>query len=152
MRLILAHISVFVTLACLSQTIPNGDFESWETRDHQQLNGWFSPTKNVERTSDSKTGNYALKLINTHSPTSNGTRAYVTSIDYSNTQKLNGHAISGEPLSLVFWSKHDLAVGDTARAYVVFRENGSYRGKVDFRFSNRLGFRLVQMFCFVLLD
>jgi hypothetical protein len=136
MRLILTHISVFVTLACLSQTIPNGDFETWETRDHYQLNGWYSPTnKNVERTSDSKTGNYALKLKNTYSPTSNGTRAYVTSINYSNRQELDGFAISGEPLSMVFWSKHDLAVGDTARAYVVFREKGSYRGKIDFRFS-----------------
>ncbi len=135
MRLILTHISIFITLVCLSQTIPNGDFESWETRDHYKLEGWYSPTRNVERTSDAKVGKYALKLVNTYSATSNGSTGYVTSIDYNNKQELNGFAISGEPLSLVFWSKHDLALGDTARAYVVFREKGTYRGKVDFRFS-----------------
>ena len=135
MKQFLTYISLFITLSLTAQNIPNGDFENWETRDHQKLNGWYSPTKNVERTTDAKVGNYALKLNNTYSATGNGTKGYVRSIDYNNRDTLNGFAFSGDALSLVFWSKHDLAVGDTARAYVVFREEGSYKGKADFHFS-----------------
>ncbi|MDA8886350.1 T9SS type A sorting domain-containing protein [Bacteroidia bacterium] len=118
-----------------AQTIPNGDFENWEIRDHFKLDGWFSPSQNVERTTDAKVGKYALKLSNTYSASSNGTKGYVRNLDYSNRKALNGFAFGGEALSLSFWSKHDLAAGDTARIYIVFREKGTYRGKVDFRFT-----------------
>ena len=133
-KFILLLISI-LPLIVSAQTIPNGDFENWEVRDHYKLNGWYSPTQNVERTTDAKVGKYALKLSNTYSASSNGTKGYVRNIDYSNRDTLNGFAFEGDALSLVFWSKHNLAAGDTARAYVVFREEGVYKGKVDFRFS-----------------
>lgn len=135
MRKLLTYILIMIATVCFSQTIPNGDFEIWETRDHFQLDGWYSPTRNVERTTDAKVGNYALKLTNTYSATGNGTRGYVRTTDYGDRQALDGLPTSGDPLSVVFWSKHELATGDTARAYIIFRENGSYRGKIDFRFT-----------------
>ncbi len=127
-------------LMCLStlifaQTIPNGDFEQWEVRDHFKLSGWYSPTRNVERTADSKEGSYALKLINTFSETSNGTVGYARNLDYNNKQEINGAAVSGDALSISFWCKYDLAIGDTARFNVVLREKGTYKGKVDFKFT-----------------
>ena len=131
--LVLILLASFTVSYC--QTIPNGDFENWEVRDHFKLDNWYSPTKNVERTTDAKVGNYALKLSNTYSATSNGSKGYVRNLDYNNSKALNGFAFEGEALSLSFWSKHDLAAGDNARIYIVFREKGTYRGKVDFRFT-----------------
>ncbi|PCJ66920.1 MAG: hypothetical protein COA58_05560 [Bacteroidetes bacterium] len=135
MKYTLTYISLFLTIGLFAQNIPNGDFENWETRDHFKLDGWYSPTRNVQRTTDAKVGNYAIKLINTYSATSNGSKGYIRNIDYSNRDILNGFAFNGDALSMVFWSKHDLAPGDTARAYVVFRDEGRYKGRVDFRFS-----------------
>lgn len=136
MRYLLVLISIFsFGSQLIAQNIPNGDFENWEVRDHYKLNDWYSPTRNVERTTDAKVGNYALKLTNTYIENSNGYRGYVRNIDYNNLDSLNGFGVSGDPLSLVFWSKHDLAVGDTARIYVVFRDHGTYKGRVDFRFT-----------------
>ncbi len=36
---------------------------------------------------------------------------------------------------IAFWCKYDLAIGDTARLNTVLRDKGTYRGKVDFRFT-----------------
>ena len=100
-------------------------------RDHFKLSGWYSFTKNVERTTDAKEGNYAIKLINT----TNGNRGLARNLDYNNKQEINGDAVSGDALSISFWCKYDLAAGDTARFYAVLREKGTYKGKVDFRFT-----------------
>lgn len=113
--------------------IPNGDFEQWDFRDHFKLKHYNSPTRNVERTTDAKEGTYALKLSNTYIESSVGYRGYAHTVDKPNG--LNGFAFSGDALSLVFWSKHELALGDTARVYAVFRDKGAYKGKVDFRFT-----------------
>jgi hypothetical protein len=118
-----------------AQNVPNGSFENWETRDHYKLDGWYSPTRNVKRTTDAKVGNYALKLENTYIEGSNGYTSYVRNLDYNNRDQLNGFAFDGDPLSLVFYSKHDLPPGDEARIYAIFRENGSTKGVVDFRFT-----------------
>ena len=106
-----------------AQNIPNGDFESWEIRDHFKLANYNSPTRNVERSTDAKEGKYSLKLSNTYIENSTGYRGYANNID--KTIDLNGYAFSGDAYSLVFWSKHDLAQGDTARVYAVFRDKGT---------------------------
>ena len=135
MKYYITYILICLSSLSFAQTIPNGDFEQWEVRDHFKLSGWYSPTRNVERTSDAKEGNYALKLINTYSETSNGTAGHARNLDYNNKQEINGTAISGDALSISFWCKYDLAAGDTARFYVILREEGSYKGKVDFKFT-----------------
>ncbi len=134
-KLVLYLIVLFLVLDLPAQNIPNGSFESWEMRDHYKLDNWFSPTRNVTRTTDAKVGNYALRLDNTYREGANGYTSYIRNIDYSNLDQLNGFAYDGDPLSLVFWSKHDIADGDQARIYAVFRENGATKGVVDFRFS-----------------
>lgn len=126
-------LSVVLAHAVFSQNIPNGDFEQWEVRDHFQLNNYYSPTRNVERSSDAKEGKYALKLSNTYIENSTGYRGYAHNASKANG--VDGVAFSGDALSLVFWSKHDLAQGDTARVYAIFRDKGVYKGKVDFRFT-----------------
>lgn len=135
MRLTLSYISLFLMLWANAQNIPNGDFEQWEKRDHFKLKGWFSPTANVEQTTDAKEGNYAIKLSNKYVEGANGSRGYAITIDYNNRAEINGLAASADALSVAFWCKYDLAVGDTARIYTVLRDKGAYRGKIDFRFT-----------------
>ena len=135
MRILKSLLAIIICSSTFAQNIPNGDFENWEKRDHFKLDNWYSPYRNVERTTDAKVGNYALKLTNTYSENGNGYKGYIRNLDYNNRDSINGFAVSGDPLSLVFWSKHDLADGDTARVYIIFRDHGVYKGKVDFRFT-----------------
>jgi hypothetical protein len=137
---IMKHI---VILSCLfnailfvnAQNIPNGDFENWRVKDHYKPTGMTATVRNAERTSDAKEGQYALKLSNTYVPNSRGYRSYAFNED--NENGYDGVAFNGEPLSLCFWAKYDLAEGDTARVYAIFREKGTYKGKVDFRFTGK---------------
>jgi len=135
MKFIFTYTFLFLSTILVAQNIPNGDFENWEVRDHLKLSGWYSPTKNVERTTDAKEGNYAIKLSNTHIEGANGTRGYIRTLDFANKSEINGLAASADALSIAFWCKYDLAAGDTARMYTVLRDDGTYRGKVDFRFT-----------------
>lgn len=135
MRHYLVTLLALITISGMAQVVPNGSFENWEMRDHYKLDGWFTPTLNVHRTTDAKVGNYALKLVNQYNPNNNGTTGYARNIDYGNLSELNGFAFDGDPLSLVFWSKHDLPPGDEARIYCVFRDHGTQKGAVDFRFT-----------------
>ncbi|MDG1720481.1 MAG: hypothetical protein P8I31_04420, partial [Bacteroidia bacterium] len=116
-----------------AQNIPNGDFEKWRVRDHFKPTGMTCTVRNSERTLDAKEGQYAIKLSNTYVPNSRGYRSYALNVD--NVNGYDGVAFHGDPLSLCFWAKYDLAAGDTARVYAVFREKGTYKGKVDFRFT-----------------
>ncbi len=135
MKNVLIIFLLLISFTSFGQNIPNGDFEKWEKRDHYKLDNWYSPTRNVERTADAKVGNYAVKLKNTYSSSNNGTRGYIRNIDYADDATLDGFEFGDDPLSLVFWSKHDLAAGDTARIFARFRYKGSTKGTVDFRFS-----------------
>lgn len=138
-RIPLLTILIFSIFLSHAQHIPNGDFESWEKRDHYKLDSWYSYNNTVYRTSDSKIGKYAIKLENKYSETSNGSRGYATNYRSDDKATFGGAAFDDEPLSLAFWSKHNLALGDTARIYVEFREKGSYKGRVDFRFAGSTG-------------
>lgn len=126
---------VSIVLISLGQNVPNGDFESWGKRDHYKLDSWYSYNNTVYRTTDAKVGTYAIRLNNEYRETSNGLRGYATNYRSNDKANFGGAAFNGEPLSLVFWSKHDLAKGDTARIYVDFREKGNYKGRVDFRIA-----------------
>lgn len=110
-----------------AQNIPNGDFEKWRTKDHYKPPGMTTTVRNMERSMDAHEGKYALKLSNTYVPNSRGHRSYALLTE--------GTEFTGDALSIGFWTKYNLAQGDTARVYVVFRENGAYKGKVDFKFT-----------------
>lgn len=132
------------TISTFAQNIPNGSFEEWEVRDHFKLDRWYTWTKNVERTTDSKEGNYALKLSNTYVEGASGTRGLARTIDYNNKNEINGLASNADALSLAFWCKYDLAIGDTARVYAVLRQKGVYRGKIDFKFTGSSNNKFVE--------
>lgn len=136
MKKLITISTLFLSYYCsYSQNIPNGDFEKWEKRSHYKATGWYTYNSTVFRTNDASIGEYAIKLINKYSETGNGSRGYATNYRSSDKTEFGGFGFDGEPFTLVFDCKHDLAEGDTARIYVDFREDGKYKGKVDFRFT-----------------
>lgn len=137
MKNLLLTFSILISASLLAQVqdLPNGNFEEWKKRDHYKPSNYFSPTRNVFRTEDARTGNYALKLVNTYQEGTRGTRSYIRNVDANSG--LEGFRFTGDPLSLVFWSKHDLAEHDTARVYARFNYRGGYKGVVDFRFTGK---------------
>lgn len=123
--LILAVQTVF------GQNIPNGDFETWTVYNHYQLDNYYAPYRNVYRSFDHYEGKYALRLENTVSEDgSTKYRGYCYNVISSIGQ--SGFPFEGDVLSVVFYAKYDLAEGDSARIYVVFRENGGTKGYVNF--------------------
>lgn len=135
MRKLLSYISLLSCLISFGQHIPNGDFENWEVRDHFKSSDWFTPSRNVERTTDTKSGEYAIKLSNTFIEGSNGISSYAFNYRSNNLEKYSGFAFDGDPLSLAFYAKYDIAEGDKARIVVTFRNKGATNGYVDFRFT-----------------
>ena len=137
-RISMRNIITFIFLTTLhffvhAQNVPNGDFEKWRIRDHYKPAGMTATIRNAERSTDSWEGNYSLKLSNTFIPNSRGYRSYAFNVDKA--KNIDGVAFTGDALSIAFWTKYDLAYGDTARVYVIFRDKGVYKGKVDFRFT-----------------
>ncbi len=114
-----------------AQNIPNGDFENWTRHNDYRLNNYYSYPYNVSRTTERMEGKYALKLQNTVSE--DGIikrRGFVQNV--SGSLGLTGFDFHDDVLSLVFFAKYDLALGDTARIYVRFRDQGTTKGYVDF--------------------
>jgi hypothetical protein len=137
-RISMRNIITFIFLTTLhffvhAQNVPNGDFEKWRIRDHYKPAGMTATIRNAERSTDSWEGNYSLKLSNTFIPSSRGYRSYAFNVDKA--KNIDGVAFTGDALSIAFWTKYDLAYGDTARVYVILRDKGVYKGKVDFRFT-----------------
>lgn len=106
-----------------AQLIANGDFEDWEVRDHYILNDWLASSRNVLRSENPSSGNYALRLENTKS---NNRTSIV--YNYSFANGIRGFPFSEKVLSMVFEAKYDMAIGDTARVRVNFRNEGGYSG------------------------
>ncbi|MFY0645055.1 MAG: T9SS type A sorting domain-containing protein [Bacteroidia bacterium] len=124
--------ALLFSLGLYSQNIPNGDFEDWTRYNHYALQDyWSSSIINVSRTTDHMEGAYALRLDNTVSEDGlTKRRCYVQNRITSIGQ--DGFEFYDDVLSLAFSAKYELAIGDTARIYVRFRENGATKGFVDF--------------------
>jgi hypothetical protein len=75
-----------------------------------------------------------MKLINDFNSNGSSRSGYAYSIDYAN-REFSGHEFSADVSNMVFWAKHDLAPGDTARIYAYFRENGRTKGTCNFYYS-----------------
>jgi hypothetical protein len=131
MRLLFILIFVTFTAIAYAQNVPNGGFEEWQIEDYYVLQDWVSYGK-PERTIDAKVGDYALKLVNF----ANSSNQYVSSSIYNINWTQNGvnkFPYSGDPLSLVFYAKYDLALGDSAHIQSTFYEKGRFSGYVDFK-------------------
>jgi hypothetical protein len=132
MRRLALTLLIFGTVVSFAQNVPNGGFEDWETEDYFVLEDWVSYGK-PEQTTDVMVGDYALKLVNYP----NGNQ-YLTSSIYNinwTQDGVNKFPYNGDPLSVVFYAKYDLAAGDSAIINTVFYEKGRYSGYIDLRIT-----------------
>jgi hypothetical protein len=114
----------------------NGDFEMWDQIQYPPtLNEWNTQNRlsGLDRTSDSKTGQYAVKLTTYLDPKSNPPSAspgYLSSGYWDNTCNcING----GSPYTLIkdtlaFWYKYAPVAGDAAQVFLEFKKNGTTCG------------------------
>ena len=110
-----------------AQNVPNGGFENWETEDHYVLDEWVTYGR-AERTSDASQNDYALKLSNYTDVSGNVVSSSLYNVDWANAT-VDKFPYDGDPLSMVFDTKHDLAEGDTGYFFSGFYEKGQYIGQ-----------------------
>jgi len=109
----------------LAQSIPSGDFEDWVERDNFKLDS-FTSFGEVSRSNDAHEGNYALRLDNIDNP--NGDRSGFIANASIGMNIEGGQAYDEAPLSMRFYAKYDLAVGDIGQIVSLFLLNGNIIG------------------------
>ncbi|MCD4747046.1 MAG: T9SS type A sorting domain-containing protein [Bacteroidales bacterium] len=124
---------MFISLKTFSQSIPNGSFENWTFETHYEEPDTFVSTNsqsyictgiaNVTKTTDSHTGNYAVKLetIECNDETIFGGLFIGTPGDGG---LIGGVPYTERPDSLKGYVKYGLEVNDTAYIFLLFKING----------------------------
>ncbi|MBO6514932.1 MAG: T9SS type A sorting domain-containing protein [Bacteroidia bacterium] len=105
------------------QNIPNGDFEDWGFTTTQQLAKWMV-VGNVSVSNDAHEGSKAIRLEN---DADEETPGFITTGAFAG-DKLMGIPYNEQPLSVRFWSKFDLALGDQAQVACLFYFKGNAIG------------------------
>jgi hypothetical protein len=114
----------------LSQNVPNGDFEQWDTNNNFIIDNYIFYGQ-VNRTEDAYEGSYALRLNNYGDENGPYYASSLYNIDWAAPSNLDKFAFSGDVLSMVFQSKYNLAPGDSAYIYASFWEKGDFKGDVN---------------------
>jgi len=110
-----------------AQNIPNGDFESWSNVSTYTPTSWIISGR-VSRTTDAFEGSHAIKLENVKSENS---RCFVANGPFDGNG-ITGAPYDEQPLSMRFWAKYNLAVGDKAQIAALFSLNGGYIATASF--------------------
>ena len=118
-------------------TLLNGDFENWQSQTFDECTGWYGDmfkenTLIVEKTTDSKMGNFALKLT-TIAGTDEDTglpkarSAKLGTGDFTNGGQtfIGGYPFSNIEDTLTFWYKYSPSNNDLAIFDMFFKANGS---------------------------
>lgn len=134
MKKILLQLILIVTLPIVAQnTIPNGNFEQWTTKQFINLDYYVTPifesqqilgSPTVIRSTDKYLGNYSVRL----ETKSNGIDTIFGFLTAGEFGQSNGFSFTQTPDSLVGYYKSGVLVGDTA----VFLVNFSNQGNVLF--------------------
>lgn len=120
-------LALIIGLVSNAQNVPNGGFENWETEDHFVLEEWVTYGR-AERTLDASKNNYALKLKNYTDASGKVMSSSLYNVDWVNAS-VDKFPYDGDPLSMVFDTKHELAEGDTGYFFSGFYEKGQYIGQ-----------------------
>ncbi len=116
-------------------TLLNGDFEEWEEYSTRPiLNSWFSNLENISRTTDAKSGMYAVQMT-TLSYMEDGhfrlSPAYVSNGEWNKFTQIweGGFPCEIQKDTLVFWYKYSPAnPNDHATIGITFKKNSSFIG------------------------
>lgn len=111
----------FSSLIAIGQNVPNSGFETWSSVSTFSIDQWVTAGE-VSRTTDAKEGGYAIRLDNVLSTNS---RAFVASGPFGR-QGIQGIPYNEQPLSVRFYSKYDLALGDIAQVAALFYLQGNF--------------------------
>lgn len=113
----------------ITQTITNGNFDSWTTTSLNSLNDWWSGGEGISRTTGYK-GLYGVELETIDYQDGYIGQAMLLNFNYND----NGDPFGGLPYTrlndtLVFWYKYNAAsADDSAAVYVELRGNGTSVG------------------------
>ena len=137
MKFALALYVCLVSLCGTAQNVPNGNFESWDKEDHFVLDEWITYGM-AERTTDASSNEYALKLHNYKNTAGNFVSSSLFNVDWQNGS-VDKFPFDGNPLSMVFDTKHILAQGDTGYVFAGFYEKGQYIGQANIWLNGSTG-------------
>ncbi|MGM0613199.1 MAG: T9SS type A sorting domain-containing protein [Bacteroidota bacterium] len=138
---------MFFIVACSmtmqTQTIPNGDFENWsqdtlyeDPQDYLTLNfqsAVMGSPPGATKTTDSYSGNYALKLT-TRKINGEIIPGLLTTGNLNNFEQ--GVPYTDKPDSIFLNVKENLAPGDTASAFIMFTAMSNTIGMAQINFSD----------------
>lgn len=137
MRFIILHISILFGITVLAQNVPNGGFEAWEIEDFYVANDWVSYGK-PQRTEDANVGLYAIELFNFANSEGNYVGSSIYNVDWQGGG-VDKFPYDGDPLSMVFDAKYDLAAGDSAEFTSGFYEKGIWIGDARIKVTGNSG-------------
>lgn len=113
----------------------DGDFELWKSQTFYSPNDWYLQSDNpiaVNRTTDAKTGSYAIELQTYLGDYNNKPVAQAGSIstgyypeDCNNCTQQGGYPFSNKVDTLAFWYKYVPSGNDSAVAFLHFKKNGT---------------------------
>lgn len=135
--LVLSFMLIAFTLTKAQQSIPNGNFEEWNTQTLLTPTGYVNSTlerpeyaslNTCERVSDAQNGNYAIRITTKKLPNENdrmpGYFANLVNEDGDPSTWHGGFPINEKPTGLKGYFKHDVKPGDSSFILAIFSKNG----------------------------
>jgi len=142
--------AVCISLTAKSQSIPNGNFEQWNSGSYEipmGINQNSNPTSffrsnlpfNCTKTTDADHGTYALKLVTVANATDTSF-GYAINANPNNgggnpCQWMGGAPYSQKPSGVTGYYKSDVQVGDSAGVLFAFKKNGVCLGTYLHKFA-----------------
>lgn len=109
------------------QSIPSGDFETWTDRDRFALDHYLTAGL-ASRSAEAYSGNYSIRLENKLVEGGDDLSGIVTNAILGDRSYSGGEPYDEAPLSMRFYAKYDLAIGDRAEVLSIFMLNGTVLG------------------------
>lgn len=136
------HLFTFLATLCVAvlygQSVPNGGFENWNSityddplfyqTSNMHGNNGAPGTVNVEKTTDSWHGNYAIKLT-TKLVGTDTIFAYFADGDPGKNPPQGGHPYNQTPTGIRFHYKSNIMPGDSSLVLVMFKKAGALIGQ-----------------------
>ncbi|MCZ2356845.1 MAG: T9SS type A sorting domain-containing protein [Bacteroidia bacterium] len=136
--------TVFVNIGCAQNSIPNGNFESWNSTTYESPTNYLSSngdalshcgSANVVKSTDAYTGSYAVKLTTTSCGGGNAF-SYILNAQPNNNfpNWPGGFPYNQTPTGIQGYYKSNIPSPDTSRLILIFKKNGAPIGSYIYSF------------------
>ncbi|MCB9245217.1 MAG: T9SS type A sorting domain-containing protein [Flavobacteriales bacterium] len=119
-----------------AQSVPSNGFEEWDDRERVELDDYVIAGL-VDRTGDATAGSYAIRLENKRVENGSDLSGIVTNAILDDKSYSGGEPYDEAPLSMRFYAKYELAVGDKAEVISIFLLNGAVLGIANIELEGR---------------